>query len=855
MSQARDRKKTILFLFFIAFTVIIIGWGGVWPQPGAVNFSASALAETVQDFDSAGAQSPFRLTRYGNPPEAALFPGGPLTSGNFLRLAYATPTPTPPNFNTLTFDRSDPGAFSQIVADFDFRLDPGNGRADGFGFALLNTSVFGNSGGVQGGAEEPNFAGSLGVGFDIFKNDAIGDIGDETFLPHFSDSISLHFNGAVITQFDASTITDLASGQWIHVRILVHAGATSGDVSVILTACPDNPVTVVDHLPIPGLTAYESRVYFGARSGGQTANIDLDNVNVQFGDSSQSVISLRSVSYTVEETAPTAVLTVIRTGNLAQRVTARCLPSPLTATAGRDYRIRRQTIAFPAGKSAASCKIPLRDDGLTEPDETFTVSLATSAAGAVIGGPAKAVVTIFDNESAQTVGHWQAPMCLPLLAIHAHLLPTGKVMIWDRLTNARLWDPVSRMLTTLKQPNPGYDAFCSGHAFLENGSLLVTGGHVGSGDHDHDGVGLLNASIYDPLADAWTRLPDMNAGRWYPTNTTLGAGDVLVVSGSQDTNYTKNLLPQVWQTASATWRNLTTAQDVAALGADLYPRMFLLSDGSVFKAGQDRTTWFLDTSGTGTWTAGPASQFGLRTYGGAAQYGPDKFLIVGGGDPPTASAEVLDLQAATPAWRSVAPMALARRHLNTTVLPDGQVLVTGGVSGAGFDNEATPALTAELWDPGSGQWIPLPAARIVRGYHSTALLLPDGRVFTAGGGQGGNSTRAELAAELYSPAYLFRGARPVIASAPATVTYGATFLVGSPDAPTINKVTLIRLPSVTHSFDQNQRFVELTFSQKATKQLVVSVPANPNLLPPGHYMLFLLDTTGTPSVAKIIQVH
>jgi hypothetical protein len=200
-------------------------------------------------------------------------------------------------------------------------------------------------------------------------------------------------------------------------------------------------------------------------------------------------------------------------------------------------------------------------------------------------------------------------------------------------------------------------------------------------------------------------------------------------------------------------------------------------------------------------------------------------------------------------------MALARRHLSTTVLPDGQVLITGGVSGPGFDDTTRPALAAELWNPANEQWTTLPAAKIVRGYHSAALLLPNGKVLTAGGGQGSVSTRFELAAELYSPAYLFRKPRPVITSAPAVVAYGATFTVGSPDAATINKVTLIRLPSVTHAFDQNQRFLELPFSRKTMGQLAVTVPTNPNLLPPGHYMLFILNKAGAPSVAKIIQVR
>src|SRR5581483_2969107 len=178
-------------------------------------------------------------------------------------------------------------------------------------------------------------------------------------------------------------------------------------------------------------TAYESRVYFGARSGGLTANFDLDNVNVQFGDASQSVISLGSVSYTAEETARAAVISVIRMGNLAQSATVNCLTSPLTATANIDYSASQQTIFFRPGQRNASCEILLRDDAIKEPDETFIVSLATSTPGTVIGGPARAVVTIFDDESAQTVGHWEAPRCLPILGVHLHLLPTGKVLVWD----------------------------------------------------------------------------------------------------------------------------------------------------------------------------------------------------------------------------------------------------------------------------------------------------------------------------------------------------------------------------------------------------------------------------------------
>jgi len=198
-------------------------------------------------------------------------------------------------------------------------------------------------------------------------------------------------------------------------------------------------------------------------------------------------------------------------------------------------------------------------------------------------------------------------------------------------------------------------------------------------------------------------------------------------------------------------------------------------------------------------------------------------------------------------------MHFSRRHLNATLLPDGTVLVTGGVGGLGFNNEAQPALPAELWNPDSETWTILPAMQVTRGYHSTALLLPDGSVLSAGGGEGGGAAGHHNNAEIYFPPYLFKGLRPTIESVPATVGYDETFLVTTPDAATIAKVSLIRLPSVTHAFDQNQRFSSLAFTQTGGG-LQAAVPASTNFLPPGHYLLFLVNGNGVPSVAKIIAL-
>jgi hypothetical protein len=401
-------------------------------------------------------------------------------------------------------------------------------------------------------------------------------------------------------------------------------------------------------------------------------------------------------------------------------------------------------------------------------------------------------------------------------------------------SDVRLWDPDTAITSLM--PLPGYNVFCSGHAFLADGRLFIAGGHIA------DDVGVPNASIYDAVSNTWTAAPNMNAGRWYPTATTLANGDVLVLSGEIDTTVGINPLPQVFQAASGTWHDLTSAQ----LYVDLYPRMHLAPNGQVFNSAPSQTTRYLDTSGTGAWTVGPTRTSGYTDYGSSVMYDDGKVLVMGGDDPPTSAAEMIDLNAATPSWRLVGSMAFARRHLNATLLPDGKVLVTGGTSGPGFNNTATPVFAAEMWDPATERWTTMASTQAPRLYHSAALLLPDGRVLTTGGD---NITQVEL----YSPPYLFAGARPSITSAPAAVSFGQSYFVETPDAANIAKVTWIRLGSVTHAFNMNQRINSLSFSQAPGGLNVVS-PSNPNLAPPGHYLLFILTANGVPSIAKIVQL-
>jgi hypothetical protein len=216
-----------------------------------------------------------------------------------------------------------------------------------------------------------------------------------------------------------------------------------------------------------------------------------------------------------------------------------------------------------------------------------------------------------------------------------------------------------------------------------------------------------------------------------------------------------------------------------------------------------------------------------------------------------ASAFVIDMNQTTPSWRQVASMMNPRAFQNTTILPDGTVLVTGGGTALDGYDISKAIFAAELWSPTTETWRTLASASIPRLYHSTALLLPDGRVLTAGGGNDGpgiNQTQGQI----FSPPYLFKGARPTVTGAPATLQYGSPFIVQTPDSATIVSVSLIRPGAVTHAFDQDQRFLPLAFSP-SSGALTVQAPANSNLAPPGYYMLFLVNTAGVPSVATFVH--
>jgi galactose oxidase len=512
------------------------------------------------------------------------------------------------------------------------------------------------------------------------------------------------------------------------------------------------------------------------------------------------------------------------------------------------------------------------------PDPAFTLSATYTAPAVFTRDTALRSMPAAPVGDPAEFGQWSQIIPLANVPIHTHVLPTGKVLFWGRrnppgtadfpslnqhATQALVWDPANPHAEAKATGNKPADSqgklinlFCSGHTFLPDGRLMVTGGH------QFDSQGIDNSTIYDPATDRWTAAQTMNMGRWYPTAVTLPDGSVLVCSGQSPVGPLQpppndsviNGVPQAWNQAS--WIDLK-----AFPGAlPLFPRLHVAPDGRVFMSGPNATSFFLDTHNGGTWESGPSRSAGNSDYAPSVMYDVGKVIFIGGGAP-TNIVETIDLNASKPAWAVVAPMKFRRRQHNATLLPDGTVLVTGGTQGEDFNNldPGQPVHSPELWDPATG-WKELAPESVDRCYHSTAVLLPDGRVLSAGGGeyaptQGASNppVNTHSDCQLFSPPYLFKGPRPVIIQAPAKVLYGNTIDVDTPAPEDISQVTWIRLPSVTHSFDQNQRINFLQFKLGA-KRLTITAPENGDVCPPGHYMLFLLNRKKVPSVASIIQI-
>jgi Domain of unknown function (DUF1929)/Glyoxal oxidase N-terminus len=459
------------------------------------------------------------------------------------------------------------------------------------------------------------------------------------------------------------------------------------------------------------------------------------------------------------------------------------------------------------------------------------------------------------NAQTSVVGQWGSPIQIGVTGIHAALLTNGNVLLWTYSlhrdtgpTIAKIYNPTT---LTVVDASPTFDVdfYCGGMTFLSDGTLFDTGGQ------DENGVsrgGVQNTEFFDSTNSTWTQGPDMTYGRWYPTNVLMPDGTVLILSGF-DSEGTTNVhameqYDPVTDTISVLPSSANTPQNT-----DTYPRMHILPTGQIFNSGQRSDTQMYDPVAQ-KWSFVSNSNFGKRQEGTSVLLpGLEKVLAAGGTHTQNAggatnTAELIDFTKTKPEWAYTGSMTYARYNHNLVLLADGTVLAVGGNTSGIYNSPVEPA---ELFNPSTGKWTVMASQQANRAHHSVAVLLPDGSVLSAGSDSG---TSLDKTVEIFSPTYLFNGARPTITSAPTFLSYGQTFSITSPTATSITRVALIKPGVDTHDNNFDQRYVDLTFTT-ANGIITATAPASGNYAPPGYYMLVILNSSGVPSVMPFLQLN
>jgi len=458
-------------------------------------------------------------------------------------------------------------------------------------------------------------------------------------------------------------------------------------------------------------------------------------------------------------------------------------------------------------------------------------------------------------------GRWSSRIDWPHIAIHNVVLSDGKLLTYGTggggaqgAMDYNVWDP-SQGITQSSHTNINgvsqVNSFCSAATLLpDSGNVLVAGGDQSPGGQNNTGI--RDAVLFNASTQTVGRTSDMNYERWYPTTTTLPNGEILVSMG-RDSNAVKTPIPEVYSGTSATWRKLNSAS-MSAYNY-FYPRQFVIPNGNVFGV-SSRDMYIMSTNGSGTITDHgdlPGHSFG--TSATAAMYEPGKILHAGGISGHGIGAVVIDVTSGSPSVYQTENLAQPRRAWASTVLlADGKVLMVGG--SYQLNDDKTQSLGAEAWDPTTETWTQYSSSELARLYHSTAVLLMDGRVLLAGGGSPGPLSNKN--AEIFSPPYLFNengsiAERPEITAAPEVAQWGQSVGIRTDDDSDVSRVTLVKTGSITHGFNMDQRFLDLNYSV-ATDSISVTMPASGNVAPPGYYMLFVHDSQGTPSLATMMNL-
>ncbi|WP_406122707.1 galactose oxidase-like domain-containing protein [Streptomyces sp. NBC_00989] len=485
-------------------------------------------------------------------------------------------------------------------------------------------------------------------------------------------------------------------------------------------------------------------------------------------------------------------------------------------------------------------------------------------------------------------GRWDVlPTQNPVRSMHSVVLNNGKVLLIAGSGNSQeqfdagtftsaVYDPVAGTYKVIPTPK---DMFCSGHIQLQDGRVLVMSGNKAfpAADGSHGYEGYKDSYIFDPATETYSKTNDLNDGHWYPSATELGNGDVISFGGLREDS-TGSVTAEYWSDAQQKWLPLSQVNQTWSYWG-LYPSMVLMQDGRLFYTGSHVFGNNIPGTGSAIYDYGAntiTSVSGLqnkdeRDQSASVLLPPaqdQKVLTIGGGNidsNPDANrlTDIIDLKAANPTY-TVGPQipqgtvdlgngpvaetgAQGKMYVSTVILPDGTVLETGG----GLHNRANPVYEASIFDPATTTFDPVAADPEARGYHSSSFLLPDGRVMSTGDNPGNGTWNHNVS--IYTPPYLLKGTRPTITSVIDNEwEYGDTQTI-TVDRP-IAKAELIRPAAVTHSSDPNQRFVDLPLSVNGNT-VDLNVTSNPNLAPPGWYMLFAVDANGVPSVAKWVHLQ
>jgi hypothetical protein len=613
---------------------------------------------------------------------------------------------------------------------------------------------------------------------------------------------------------------------------------------------------------------------------------------------------------------PKTVFNVNLSAASAQNVSVNYVTSNGTATSPTDFIAANATFTIPAGQTTKTLEILARSDTSIEGDETFFVTFSNPVNATIGDGFAQAVIKDDDLTPPEATnpfqfGQWGPCEELEGVPVHINLLPDGRLLYWGRDKHADTWDTAGTSNTFTWHPvtkaksgaivNSTTNLFCSAHSFLPDGRLMVAGGHNRyEPTPDQELIGETDINLFNYQASpatAWSLSNrQMQQGRWYPSSVAIGNGEIAIFAGTYWTGALNSQMRPVIQRNFQP--NIYSAQDTLFHSLDTrnvrnYPYLHLAPDGRVFGLAQ-RVAWFYDSI-LDQFSNAPATPIWDHNEGTSVLYNAEqgKVMVVGGrqesGGTVLTQVDFFDLPSQT--WTAGAPMNFKRQYHNTTLLPDGKVLATGGTRCDGAlpskDCPEGPAHQPDIWNPATGAWTKLAEnpTRISRIYHSVAVLLPDARVLVGGGGLPAakgemvvdttNNTivtcnipssdpvvcrhTGHKGVEIFSPPYLFQSnglpaPRPTINTAPATVTHGETFNVAISSSSLVTSAALMRLPSVTHGLNFDQRRVVLTPQVVSTTNLTLTIPNQGAICPPGYYMLFVMNAAGVPSEAKFIKV-